>query len=67
MKSNNGNNIISHSREVTEIPSAQDILHQDNFELTKTLASTGSPIVFLFLLCWFFKILTRFIEVCKEN
>jgi hypothetical protein len=36
-------------------------------ELVKVFADNGSPILLLCLLCWFFKILTQFIEVCQQD
>jgi hypothetical protein len=38
-----------------------------NSEIIKVFAQHGSPILLMFLLCWFFKILTRFIEVCQKD
>ena len=36
-------------------------------ELIKVFVENGSPLLLLCLLCWFFKILTRFIEVCQQD
>jgi hypothetical protein len=67
MQSHNRQAITSHSKEVIEVPVSRNIPSQSDVEFIKTLATTGSPIVFLILLGWFFNVLTHFIKVCKEN
>lgn len=52
------------SNRVIEVPASP---HMIDPVLIKTLAENGSPVVLVFLLCCFFRILTRFVEVCKEE
>jgi len=35
--------------------------------LTKTLVDNGGLIALILALCWFFKILTRFVEACQKD
>ena len=50
--------------QATEVPTSPNLFDP---VLIGTFADHGSLFSSLFLLCWFFKILTRFIEVCKQK
>ena len=56
---------MEQSKEIISIPISKQSFSVDPNTL-KVITEHGSPLVFLIVLCYFFKILTRFVEVCQK-